>query len=102
MELNIRLFGAPRILVDGREVVLPYKKADAVLYYVILKGSATRSRIAELLWPDAPVAPVGSLGPEDPLEKEMATHSSIFARRIPCTKDPGGLQSMGSQRVGQD
>lgn len=55
MELDIRLFGAPRILVDGREVVLPYKKADAVLYYVILKGSATRSRIAELLWPDAPV-----------------------------------------------
>lgn len=55
MELDIRLFGAPRILVDGREVILPYKKADAVLYYVLLKGSATRSRIAELLWPDAPV-----------------------------------------------
>ena len=52
--------------------------------------------------PAIPETPVGSLGPEDPLEKEMATHSSIFARRIPCTKDPGGLQSMGSQRVGQD
>ena len=38
---------------------------------------------------------VGSLGREDPLEKEMATHSSILAWRIPCTEEPGGLQSMG-------
>ena len=37
---------------------------------------------------------------DDPPEKEMATHSSILARRIPRTKEPGGLQSMGSQRVG--
>ena len=36
----------------------------------------------------------------DPLEKEMATHSSILAWRIPWTKEPGGLQSVGSQRVG--
>ena len=39
-------------------------------------------------------------GQEDPLEKEMATHSSIPAWKIPWTKEPGGLQSMGSQRVG--
>ena len=39
---------------------------------------------------------VRSLGQEDPLEKEMATHSSILAWRIPCTEKPGGLQSMGS------
>ena len=38
-----------------------------------------------------------SLGWEDPLEKEMATHSSILAWRIPWTEEPGGLQSMGSQ-----
>ena len=43
---------------------------------------------------------VQSLGREDPLEEEMATHSSIRAWEIPWTKDPGGLQSMGSQRVG--
>ena len=43
---------------------------------------------------------VGSLGQEDPLEKGMATHSSILAWRIPRTEEPGGLQSMGSQRVG--
>ena len=42
---------------------------------------------------------VPSLGQEDPLEKEMPTHSSILAWRIPLTEEPGGLQSMGSQRV---
>ena len=45
---------------------------------------------------------VRSLSREDPLEKEMATHSSTLAWRIPWTEDPGRLQSMGSQRVGQD
>ena len=45
---------------------------------------------------------VRSLGWEDPLEKEMATHSSILAWRIPWTEEPGGLQSMGSQRVRND
>ena len=45
---------------------------------------------------------VQSLGQEDSLEKEMATHSSILAWRIPWTEEPGGLQSMGSQRVGHD
>ena len=42
---------------------------------------------------------VRSLGQEDSLEKEMATHSTILAWRIPQTEEPGGLQSMGSQRV---
>ena len=41
--------------------------------------------------------PVRSLGREDPLEKEMATHSTILAWRIPWTQEPGGLQSTGSQ-----
>ena len=45
---------------------------------------------------------VRSLGWEDPLEKEMVTHSSTLAWRIPWTEEPGGLQSMGSQRVGPD
>ena len=45
---------------------------------------------------------VQSLGQEDPLEKGMATYSSILAWRIPWTEEPGGLQSMGSPRVGQD
>ena len=42
------------------------------------------------------------LGWEDPLEEEMATHSSILAWRIPWSEEPGGLQSMGSQTVGDN
>ena len=45
---------------------------------------------------------VRSLGQEDPLEKEMAAHSSILAWKIPWTAEPGRLPSMGSQRVGHD
>ena len=45
---------------------------------------------------------VQSLGQEDPLENEMATHSSILAWEIPGTEEPGGLQSMQSQTVGHD
>ena len=47
---------------------------------------------------EAQEMPVQSLGREDPLEKEMATHSSILAWRIPWTEEPGGLQSLGSQK----
>ena len=45
---------------------------------------------------------VRSLGGEDPLEKEMATHSSTLAWKIPGTEEPGGLQSTGSHGVGHD
>ena len=45
---------------------------------------------------------VRSLGQEDPLEEEMAPHSSILAWKIPWAEESGGLQSMGSQRVGHD
>ena len=46
--------------------------------------------------------PVRSLGQEDPLGKGMATHSSVLAWEIPRTEEPGGLQSMGSQKVGHN
>ena len=51
-----------------------------------------------------PVQEIGvqSLGQEDPLDNGMATHSSILAWRIPWTEEPGGLESMESQRVGHD
>ena len=49
-----------------------------------------------------PAMQVQSLAQEDPLEKVMATHSSILAWGIPWTEEPGGLQSMGSHRVGHD
>ena len=69
--------------------------------------------VSSLLWgfPDGSVVKnlpakqemwVRSLGWEDPLEKKMATHSSILAWEIPWTEEPGGLQSIGSQRVGHD
>jgi len=45
---------------------------------------------------------VQSLGREDALEKEMATHSSILGWKIPWTEEPGGIQSMGSQRLGHN
>ena len=45
---------------------------------------------------------VRSLDREDPLEKGMATHSSILSQRTPWTEEPDGLQSVGSQRAGQD
>ena len=49
-----------------------------------------------------PTSKVGPRWKEDPLEEEMATHSSILAWEIPWTEEPGGLQSTGSQRVGHD
>ena len=61
---------------------------------LVVKNSAAVQEIKDI-W-------VPSLGQEDPLEKEMATHSSILAWRIPWTEDSGGLQFMRSQRVGND
>ena len=52
--------------------------------------------------PTMPETWVQSLGQEDLLEKEMATHSSILAWKIPWTEEPGRLQSMGLQKVGDD
>ena len=62
------------------------------------------SRVAQMVkrLPTMLETQVPSLGQENPLEKEMATHSSILAWEIPWTEEPGGLQSMGSQRVRHD
>ena len=49
--------------------------------------------------PAMPETQIQSLGWEDPLEKEMAIHSGILAQKIPWTEEPGGLQSVGLQRV---
>ena len=63
----------------------------------ILPGSRTRLPVQEMK-----ETCVQSLGREDPLEEGMTTHSSILAWRIEWTEEPGGLQSMGSQRVRHD
>ena len=61
------------------------------------------SLVAQLVESVCNAADPGSIvGGEDPLEKEMALHSSVLAWRIRGTEGPGGLQSMGPQRVGQD
>ena len=65
--------------------------------YLVLRASLVVQTVKNL-----PAMWVQSLGGEDPLEKEMATHSSILAWEIPWTEKPGGLQSMGSQRVGHE
>ena len=64
----------------------------------LLLLSAWASLVAQSVVKNQPANAVQSLGREDPLEKEMATHSSILAWRIPWTEEPGGLQSMESQK----
>ena len=64
------------------------------------KASLVTQRVKHL--PALRETSVRSLGREDPLEKEMATHSNILAWRIPWTEEPGRLKFMGSQRVGHD
>ena len=80
-----------------------FKRYSRVSLYIVLdlklmRASLVAQRLKRL--PAMRETWVRSLGQEDPLEKEMATHSSILAWRIPWTEEPGGLQSMGSQRVG--
>ena len=83
----------------------PYTKCYAVLLYflrycTIRLGFPAGSEVKASAWNEGD--PGSIPGWEDPLEKEMATHSSTLAWRIPWTEEPGRLQSMGSQRVGHD
>ena len=68
---------------------------------VLLSSSSLVAQMVKNL-PARRETQVRSLDWEDPLEKEMATHCSILAWRIPWTEEPGGLQSLGLQRVGHD
>ena len=70
------------------------------LRHVIIWASLVAQSVKNL--PVVQGTQVRSLGQEDPLEKEMATHSNILAWENPWTEEPGGLQCMGSQRVGHD
>ena len=69
--------------------------------YLIVKGASLVAQMVKRL-PAMQETWVQSLGQGDPLEKEMATHSSILAWKIPWTEEPDRLQSIGSQRVGHD
>ena len=74
------------------------------LYYIIVLITQLSSLVAQMVkhLPTVRETQVQSLGWEDLLEKEMATHSSILAWKIPWMEEPGRLQSMGLQRVGHD
>ena len=72
-------------------------------YYIRTLGVPCGSAVKNLpLMQEPQETQIQSLGQEDPLEKGMATHSSGLAWRIPWTEEPGGLQSMESQRIGHD
>ena len=75
-----------------------------ILWFVRLPNSSWASLVAQIVknLPAMQETWVPSLGREDPLKKGLATHSSILAWEIPWTEDPGGLQSLGSQRVRHD
>ena len=81
----------------GRAVPL----ARLPLFWYLMRGAFLVAQMVKRL-PSVRETRVRSLGWEDPLEKEMATHSSTLAWKIPWTEEPGRLQSMGSQRVGHD
>ena len=68
----------------------------------MIQGSSNSEVKNRLPVQETPETQGPSLGREDPLEEEMATSSSILARRISWTEEPGRSQSMGSQRVGHD
>ena len=70
-------------------------------YTVLLKRTSLVAQTVKCL-PTMREIQVRSLGREDPLEKEMATYSSILAWRIPWTEEPGRLLSVGSQRIGHN
>ena len=80
-----------------RELQSPLYFVGTLLYYMTSLVAQTVRRL-----PTMQETRVQSLGQEDLLEKEMATHSSILAWKIPWMEEPGRLQSMGSQRVGHD
>ena len=69
-----------------------------IFTFYIIQWSSLGAQLVKSL-PVTQETQVQSLGGEDPLEKEMAAHPSILAWRIPWTEEPGGLQSIGSQRV---
>ena len=79
------------MIVQGQIPVINHSSSQVVL---VVKNLPANARDIQ--------TQIQSLGREDPLEKEMVIHSSILAWRIPWTEEPGGLQSIASQRVGHD
>ena len=81
--------GSGRSTEEGIGYPLQYSWASLVVQLIKNLPAMQETRVRSLVW-------------EDPLEKEMATYSSIFAWKVSWTEEPGRLQFMGSQRVGRD
>ena len=88
------------VLAVTQKVIFEVHLSLKEFKYKILNSSIVAQWVKRL--PPMRETRLQSLGREDPLEKEMATHSSTLAWNIPWTEKPGRLQSMGSQRVGHD
>ena len=86
------------------EMNLLIKQTHRLNEFMVTEGKERTSLVAQMVkrLPTMRETWVPSLGQKDPLEKEMATHSSVLAWRIPWMGEPGGLQSTGLQRVGHD
>ena len=83
-----------KILIHKNWILKCFSTFSSSQVVLVVKNPPANARDIEMR--------VQSLGGQDPLEEGMATHSSILAGRIPWAERPGGLQSMGSQRVGHD
>ena len=92
--------------VPGKESGLSFYREDSETKKassLVIASSVASLGVSEAKASACNAGDLGSiLGWEDPLQKEMATHSRILAWRLPRTEEPGGLQSTGSQRVGHD
>ena len=100
--MNIQVFVTPWTIARQAPLSMGFSKQE---YWSGLSFLSLRDLPKPGNKPGSPAVQetgVQSLGWEDPREKEMAPNSSILAWKIPWTEEPGGLQSMGSQRVGHD
>ena len=110
MEINLIFHPGSSILAEKDSFCLKKRRfpttvafqtyCDLKFFFYLIKNSLVVQMVKN--WPAIQETQVQPLGWEDPLEKGMATHSSIPAWRIPWTEEPCGLKSMGSQRVGHN
>ena len=89
------------VSISKHQPAMPSKQRAGKMSSLFISMASLVAQIVKNL-PAMQETQVQSLGLEDPLENEMATHSSTLVWKIPWTEEPGRLQSMGSQRVGHD
>ena len=97
----IRVVSYLRLLIFFRAILIPVCTSSSLAFHMMYSGASLVAQRLKRL-PATWETWVRSLGLKDPMEKEMPTHSSILAWRIPWREEPGGLQTMGSQRVGHN